>query len=196
MPVGLSLGSVAEVDRIGALAPDGRGPFVGSVIAVAFGLVFIVVNSGELPTPWSLGIRLVAVLIAVVLVVCLVRQLRHAARRAAPQIPMAFGRRYWLIVAAEVVALVVGLILINGVLQVGRFGVAWVAVVVGVHFLGLATIWWPRGFTVLGAVIALLGVAGFVVGALGGSAAAIGVVAGIASGAALFVMVATALARS
>lgn len=189
-------GSIAKVEGSGALAPDVRGPFVGSAIAVVFGLVFIVVNSSELPTAWSLGLRLVAVLVAAVLVIGSVRRLRHAAGREGLQIPMAFGRRYWFIVAAEVAALVVGLILINGVLQVGRFAVAWVAVVVGVHFLGLATIWWPRGFAMLGAVIALLGVAGFVVGALGGSAAAIGVTAGVSSGAALFVMVAASLARS
>lgn len=184
------------MDRTGAPTRDATGPFVGSMIALVFGLVFVVVNSSGLPTAWSLGTRLVAVLAAIVLAAGSVRRLRRSAEPKGPAssgAPMAFGRRYWLIVAGEVVALVGGLVVINGVLAAGRFGVAWVAVVVGVHFLGLATVWWPKGFTVLGVVIILLGVAGFGVGALGGSATAIGAVSGIASGAALFAMVAVAL---
>lgn len=93
----------------------------------------------------------------------------------------------------EVVALLGGLVIINRVLGAERFTVAWVAVVVGVHFFGLGSIWRDRALYLVGAVLALLGLAGFLVGVAGGSAGTIALVSGVGSGAALFLVVGLAL---
>jgi len=166
---------------------------VGSLVAISFGTVFVVVNSGDLARPWPVIIRVAGALVAAALLVSLV----FVTRSAAPVTPApASGfvdRRYWLIVLAEAVALFGGLILINGVLHRSAVAVAWVALVVGVHFFGLARVWHMPHFTWLGAAITLLGLAGFLVYALGGPASAVGLVAGVGSGVALYAAVAVAL---
>ena len=70
-----------------------------------------------------------------------------------------FGPRYWLVVAAEVAAIAAGSALLNGPLDRPRAVVAWVSVVVGVHFAALAAVWRVSLFRWLGAAIALAGVA-------------------------------------
>jgi len=69
-------------------------------------------------------------------------------------------------------------------------------VVVGVHFFGLAWIWHMPLYSWLGAVMTVLGLAGFLIYALGGSAAMVALVAGVGSGVALFAAVAAALRRA
>jgi len=60
--------------------------------------------------------------------------------------------------------------------------VAWVSVVVGVHFLMLAAIWRLRLFRHLGAAIALCGVAGLTAAAVGAPGAVIAVTGGVLPG--------------
>jgi hypothetical protein len=52
--------------------PTGRqrsaGFVVGSVVAIAFGTVFVLVNSGGLPAPWPLVIRVIGLLVAALLI--------------------------------------------------------------------------------------------------------------------------------
>ena len=100
---------------------------------------------------------------------------------------------YWLIVALEAGALFGGLAVINGVLHGQAVSVAWVALVVGVHFFGLARIWRMPLYYWLGAAMAILSLAGFLIYALGGSAAMVGLVAGVGSGAALYAAVGAAV---
>jgi hypothetical protein len=69
--------------------------------------------------------------------------------------------------------------------------VAWIAFVVGVHFLGLGTLWRAAVFHVLGAVLTVLGLAGFGLHLAGASSASVALVSGIASGVALDLSVAT-----
>ncbi|WP_433503552.1 hypothetical protein ACQP04_28145 [Pseudonocardia halophobica] len=175
------------------MAVDPRtGRFIGSTIALVFGVVFVLANTGELAPGPRLALRVVVV--AVVLVVGTVRQLRRAgADGAAATGRGGFDRRYAAVVAAEVVALAAGLAVIDAVLQVPRFAVAWVAFVVGVHFFALARVWHLRLFTGLGAVVTALGVAGAVAGFAGAGPAVIGVISGVLSDAALFVWVGLAL---
>jgi hypothetical protein len=71
--------------------------------------------------------------------------------------------------------------------------IAWVALVVGVHFFGLARIWRMPLYHWLGAAMTVLGLAGFLIYALGGTAAIVGLVAGVGSGAALYATVGAAL---
>jgi hypothetical protein len=194
---------LAQAGRVTtARAPDPFGRFVGTVVAAVFGLVFVFANTGELPAGAALALRIVAGLVGVALLVGAVLTFRRAARAGAPVDRGGparggpgggFGRGYWVIVAAEVLALVLGLVVINGVLDAPRFAVAWVALVVGAHFAALALLWGLRLFHVLAAVLVLLGLAGFVAGAAGASAAVIGLIAGVGSGAALFVAAGSAI---
>ena len=92
-----------------------------------------------------------------------------------------FDHRYWLIVALEAGALFGGLAVINGVLDGTAVSVAWVALVVGVHFFGLARIWRMPLYYWLGAAVTILSLAGFLIYALGGSAAIVGLVSGVGS---------------
>jgi hypothetical protein len=184
--------------RVSAMTDRGNrrrpaGMVVGSIVAITFGTVFVMVNSGGLAAPWSMLIRLVGVLVAAALVVGLVFVARSAP--AATQAPASgfVDRRYWLIVLAEAVALFGGLAIINNVLHRSAVAVAWVALVVGVHFFGLARVWRMPHFSWLGAAITALGLAGFLIYALGGPATAVSLVAGVGSGAALYAAVAVAL---
>ncbi|MGC4897347.1 hypothetical protein [Micromonospora sp. DT31] len=170
------------------------GMVVGSLVAISFGTVFVLVNTGGLPTPWPLVLRLAGLLVAALLLVWLFRTARRAPQAA--QGPVATGfmdRRYWIVVALEGVALFGGLAVINGVLDRPALAVAWVAVVVGVHFFGLAAVWRMPRYHWLGAVMTVLGLAGFLTYALGGDAGAVGLVSGVGCGAALFATVALAL---
>ncbi|GIL30791.1 hypothetical protein [Actinocatenispora comari] len=194
----------------------GRSPgqVVGSLIAIAFGMVFVVVNSGGLATPWPTVVRLAGVAVAAGLLIALVVRRPRPAPRAREAGTRArdvgtpgsteragagatfFGyRRFWVIVAIEAVALFAGLYVINGVLGHSEVAVAWVAVVVGVHFVGLGRAFRLTRFHVLGAAMTALGVAGFVLGAFGAGAPVIGLVSGVLSGVALFATAGYSLAR-
>jgi hypothetical protein len=165
----------------------------GSLVAIAFGSVFVLVNSADSPSPWPLVIRALAAVVVALLAAGLVRVLRTT--RPAPEIPASeyLHRRYWLVVILEAVALFGGLSVVNGVLDRAAVSVAWVALVVGVHFFALAAIWRTALYHWLGATMTALGVAGFVIYAVGGTAVAVDLVAGVGSGAALYGAVAVAL---
>ena len=166
--------------------------FVGTLIAVSFGLVFVLANTDAVTEPWRTLLRVAAVVVAVGLLVGAVLTLRRGAS-GPPVEGRAWGRGYWVVVGVEVLALVVGLVVINGVLGVPRFAVAWVALVVGVHFVVLATVWRMPMFRVLGLVMTGCGLLGFVLGAATSSVAAVQLVSGVCSGAALFVAAGSAV---
>jgi hypothetical protein len=168
------------------------GFLAGSVIAIVFGLVFVEVNSGGLDVPWPLVIRIAGVLVAAGLGLALFR-LGRPQDAGGAQATWFGHRRYWIIVAAEAVALFGGLFVLNGVLGHSEVAVAWIAFVVGVHFFVLAAAFRLGRFHVLGAVMTLLGIAGFVLGAVGASATTIGLVSGVLSGVALFATVGVSL---
>jgi hypothetical protein len=169
------------------------GIVVGSMVAITFGTVFVLVNSGGLPAPWPLVIRAVGLLVAALLIVGLVLVVRTAPPAARAPASDYVDRRYWLILALEAVALFGGLAVINSVLHRTAVSVGWVALVVGVHFFGLAWIWRMPLYHWLGAAMTVLGLAGFLIYALGGNAATVGLVTGVGSGAALFAAVGAAL---
>ena len=88
-------------------------------------------------------------------------------------------------VAAEVVALFLGVRILNGPLGLPRAGVAWVSLVVGVHFFALAVVLGRRFFYWLGGVITACGVVGLVLAVTGAGAAAIALASGVLPGAVL-----------
>jgi hypothetical protein len=165
----------------------------GSVVAITFGTVFVLVNSGGVAAPWPLVIRVTGLLMAALLVAGLVLAVRGGSSVTPEPVSGFADHRYWLVVALEAGALFGGLAVVNGVLHAQAVSVAWVALVVGVHFFGLAGIWRMPLYHWLGTAITLLSLAGFLIYALGGSAAIVGLVAGVGSGAALYAAVGIAV---
>jgi hypothetical protein len=163
------------------------------VVAITFGTVFVLVNSAGLPAPWPLVIRVVGVLVAALLTVGLVLAVPKGSSVTRAPASGFVDRRYWLVVALEAGALFGGLAVVNGVLHRTAVSVAWVALVVGAHFFGLARIWHMPLYHWLGAAMTVLGLAGFLIYVLGGSAAIVGLVAGVGSGVALYAAVGVAV---
>ncbi|MEU6981387.1 hypothetical protein [Streptomyces sp. NPDC046371] len=159
----------------------------GRIIGASFGLFFVQANAGALPTRISAPLRVLAGAAFVALVVFGGRGGRAGAGgRTGGAEPASggagFGRRYWFVVAAEVVGLVAGLVVTGRVLHAPQAAVGWIAFVVGVHFFGLAAAWRRPQLHVLGAALAACGAGGLVLAALGASGAAIATVAGILPG--------------
>jgi len=162
---------------------------IGSLVAIAFGTVFVLVNSADLATPWPLAVRVTGLVVAAALVAGLVIVARSTEASSPVDGPDDRHRRFWLVVLLEAAALFGGLAVINGVLDRPSVAVAWIAVVVGVHFFALAAIWRMPMYRWLGAAMTVLGLAGFLIDALGGDRAVVELVAGVGSGAALYAAV-------
>ncbi len=160
------------------------GQRTGSLIAAVFGLMYVLVNTGSLSTPWMVALRILAAAAFLAVLVTLLRSGRPAPRSSTPD-SRVFGRGYWLVVAVEVVALFVGVRVISGPLDLPQAAVAWVTVVVGVHFIALGFVFRQRFFHRLGAVLTTLGLTGFVLAATGAGAEPIAVVSGVLPGAVL-----------
>jgi hypothetical protein len=163
-----------------------RSQRLGLLIGSVFGLVFVEVNSGALPTAVGVVVRVVGGL-AFLLVLIGIGRLRPIpiSARPAHAAGIGFGRGYWLVVAGEVVAIVAGARLLSGPLDAPRAGVAWVAFVVGAHFVGLAVVWAEPIFGRLGGSIAVCGVVGLVLGLTDASNAAVAAAGGVLPGALL-----------
>lgn len=174
-------------------SPTGTGPAIaatpgwrlGSLIGGVFGLIYVEVNAGSLPRPWPIVLRIVAAVAFAGLAVALARS--QGTRETADGAARGFGTRYWLVVAGEAAAIPVGAAVLAGPAGLPRAVVAWVSVVVGVHFLVLAAIWRLRLFGYLGAGIALCGAAGLAAAASGASPAVIAAAGGVLPGALLLV---------
>ena len=148
-------------------------------IGAVFGLVFILVNSGVVDSPWSWVLRALGV-------VAFVGVMVHAWARddVSVQPRPAALRVYWVSVALEAVALVAGSRLLA---DQGRaaYGVAWVAFVVGFHFLPFAWAFRTPSFLPLGLLLMALGVVGAGLGVAGTGAEAVALASGVGSGFAL-----------
>ncbi len=176
-----------------------RGQFIGSLIAVAFGLVYVAVNSWPLPSAGAWFVRAVAIAMAAataaLIAVGAVRgrtpeptaddAARHGREGGAEggdaQGP-GVSRGYWAIVAGEAAALFGGLAVINGVFDAPHAGVAWVSVVVGAHFFPMAHVFRLAFFHLLGGLITACGLIGLVLAGLDPSGGAAAVVAGVIPG--------------
>lgn len=81
-----------------------RGQQLGSVIAAAFGLIYVLVNTGPLSSGVALTLRVLGVIAFVGVLIALYR----APDRGVPASGRGLGRAYGLVVVAEVVALLAG----------------------------------------------------------------------------------------
>lgn len=164
-------------------------PTRASVILLIFGCVFVAAGARGLHSGLQAAVRIVAVVAALVLFTALSRVRKAAAPGPRP------GRWFWMIVAAELVALAAGLVVINAVARAHALSLPWIAVVVGVHFFAFIPLWRARFYAVLGVVVTVLGAAGFVLYAAGAPALAVQAVSGIGPGAALYLAAADPLVR-
>ena len=166
-----------ESGRVSAPA----GQLLGSLIGGVFGLVYIELNVGALPQPWPVVLRIAAAVVFAGLAILLL-----ARRRPFGQLgqggPGGFGTRYWIVVVGEVAAIPAGAALIRGPAGLPDAVVAWVSVVVGVHFIVLAAVWQRTMFRYLGVAISVCGVAGLVIAAAGAPTAAIAMTGGALPG--------------
>lgn len=153
---------------------------LGLTIGTSFGLVFVLVNAGELPSPWPLVLRTAGVLAFVG-----VQFVLHAAaqRPATDRVDgVGLSRGFGIVVAVEVVALFGGLQVLGRVFDAPEAGVAWVSVVVGLHFVALAVVWREPSLHVVGGALTACGAAGLVLAAAGAGQAAVATVGGVVPG--------------
>lgn len=155
---------------------------LGSLIGAVFGLIFVLVNTASVPTALAVLLRVLGV-VAFVAVLAAVR--RPGPFKGTRPAGGGFGRGYWLVVAAEVLAIAIGLALVNGPLATPQAAVAWISFVVGGHFFALAVIWKQSLFHWLGAALLLCGALGLVLAATGSGTSTIDLVGGVLPGAIL-----------
>ncbi|MEO3873613.1 hypothetical protein ABGB18_32785 [Nonomuraea sp. B12E4] len=161
----------------------------GLLIGALFGAIFVIANAHDPLNPATVTIARAVAALALCGVVVLGRrgraagQARPAAERGRRNM---FGRGYWVVVAAEAVLLFGGIALLRAWGQADEANVAWIAVIVGVHFIVLAPVWRQPSIAVPGVILALLGVAGLVM-AQTSAVAWTPVVAGVLSGVTLLV---------
>jgi len=152
----------------------------GSLIGGVFGLLYVMLNAGALPSPAAAVLQALAAAAFAGLLLTMRRVDGSSPSGVRPR--AGFGRSYWLVVAAEVVALAAGLLLLEGPLDRPQAAVAWVSLVVGLHFFALARIWKEPFFRRLGGAISLLGAAGLAAASASASEAVIATVTGVAPG--------------
>lgn len=157
------------------------GQRLGSLIGGIFGLIYVEVNAGSLPGPWGTALRIAAGMAGAGLAVLLALSL-GARPPERPGDRGGFRGSYWLVVAGEAAAIPAGAALLNGPAGLPRAVVAWVSVVVGVHFLILARIWRLPLFRLLGAGIAVCGAAGLIAAAAGAAPAVAAGIGGVLPG--------------
>lgn len=140
----------------------GMQRMTGLLVGAVFGAVFVVVNAhAPLNGVVATFLRVAACLAAAAVAAMWFTAARG--RRAGEGGGGAmFGRGYLAVVAAEVLLLFGGLRVLAAWGRPEQVNVAWIAVVVGVHFVALAPIWRTWNIAVPGVLLAGLGAAGFV----------------------------------
>jgi hypothetical protein len=158
---------------------------IGLLVGAVFGMLFVAINAHE-PLPAAVGapLRVIAgiALAFVVFVYFAAGKLikTGAAPEEAPRGPM-FGKGYLIVVAVEVVALFGGIQVLRLLEQPTEMTVAWIAFVVGAHFVALAPLWKAPSMLVPGLLPTVLGIAGLIMAATG-AVAWVPFVSGVLSG--------------
>lgn len=129
---------------------------IGSLIGAIGGITFVEVNASSLPGPVRWPVRIVGILGFVAVVWYAVIRPRGRQQPSAPRSPRSI-RIYWMCVAAEVAAIPLGSLVITRVFDQPLLTLAWVVLVLGVHFLPFAKAFAAPLFAWLG--VALIGVA-------------------------------------
>ncbi|WP_063752754.1 hypothetical protein [Streptomyces sp. NRRL S-350] len=164
-----------------------RNNQLGRLIGASFGLVFLLRNAGAFPTLVSVPLRVLAVL-AFLRVFLAIRRTPPAADDG--RATAVFGKGYRLVVAAEVVAGLGGLVVLNPVLHLPEASVGWISLVVGLHFFGLAAAWGMPVVRRLAAALSACGALGMALALADAPFAVTATVAGIVPGVLLLASVA------
>lgn len=152
---------------------------ISSLIGAVFGLVYVLVNASKLPDSPAIGLRVLSILIFVAVYLAIRRLPTEDGDAPAGS---GFGRNYWTVVAVEAVAGIAGIAIIAGPLRHEEASVAWISLVVGVHFLVLSRVWRRPSLDYLGGLIALAGLVGLVLAFAGGSDESVAIAGGIVPG--------------
>ncbi|MFC4010172.1 hypothetical protein ACFOY2_23295 [Nonomuraea purpurea] len=153
----------------------------GLLVGAVFGAVFVVLNAqSPLNTTTVLLLRAAACLAAAGVVAMWFFTAREQGQAEGAR-PAMFSRGYLVVVAAEALLLFGGIRLLTAWGRPEQTNVAWVAFVVGVHFIALAPIWKDRSIAVPGVVLTLLGTAGLVLASTS-AVAWVPIISGVLSG--------------
>lgn len=154
---------------------------VGHLIASVFGLVFVLVNGGILPTVLRVAVD-VAAIAALGVVACAIVITERARRRTGGERYGGFPPRFWAVVAIEAVVLFGGLQIIQRVEPAANLG--WIALVVGAHFFPLSRIFLHgrQQFIGIGTAMCVLGIAGLAVAFTTHDYDLVALIAGLGSG--------------
>jgi hypothetical protein len=158
-----------------------RDVLTASVVSAAFGIAWALAGASGLPAGAQAAVRGLGIVIGVVIIVRAMLLRRSA---PVPAMPGFRSRQYRTVVAAEVAAIIAGLLAL-ALTGNGKYLAAWFAVVVGVHFVAFGR-FFSRMYYALGAVVTAGGVAAAIAGVAGASAAQIGATAGLVAAASLF----------
>ena len=160
--------------------PALRGDQIGSLVAAAFGLIYVQVNTDTLPAAVAWPLRVLALVAVVSVVVGMYRRRNRTGGR--PGGGRGFGRpsgwssswRSWRSSG--------GCGCLAGPLDRPEAGVAWVSLVVGVHFFALAVVFREPFFHLLGAAITACGALGLALALADVGQVAVDTVSGVVPG--------------
>ncbi|WP_327588100.1 hypothetical protein OHA25_14625 [Nonomuraea sp. NBC_00507] len=142
----------------------------GMLVGAVFGMVFVAINA-HAPLPSAMGtiFRSVAglVLAGVIVMWFLAGRRIRATASADTQEKHAsgarmFNRKYVVIVALEAVALFGGIQVLRALEWAPQAGVAWTALIVGVHFIALWPVWRAVSILIPGLGLTVLGLVGLI----------------------------------
>ncbi|MFI0214796.1 hypothetical protein [Streptomyces lydicus] len=160
------------------------GVFIGAL----FGTVFVIANAHDPLNPTiGVALRVLAVLTFGGLLALALRAGRRggAAVGGAPASQESwYGGKFGFVVAAEVVLMIGGNLALRGAGAPAETAVAWIALIVGLHFLALTAVWKRRSIAVPGTALTALGVIGLGMAATS-AVAWVPFVSGVLSGVAL-----------
>ncbi|MEV0662721.1 hypothetical protein ACIBI3_22275 [Actinomadura luteofluorescens] len=160
------------------MSPQLLGLLVGS----GFGTAFVLANVGEpLPEGAGIAMRVLAVACLLAVVVIGFRGDRRGGTGRGDARPGWFGPRFGLVVVAEFALIFGGIAVLRALDAPQEINVAWIALIVGLHFVVLARVWKRGAIAVPGGVLSGLGAAGMIMAA-GSSVEWIPFVSGALSG--------------
>ncbi|WP_086826236.1 hypothetical protein [Allokutzneria sp. NRRL B-24872] len=154
-----------------------RQQAIGTLIGATGGTAFVLVNAGA---PLSDTLTTVARVLGVALLVA-VLAVTFRQREKPATASGGFTKGYWFVVLAEVVALFGGFQVLRALDAPPQANVAWVAVVVGLHFVAFVLVWRTWTIAVPGVILAVLGGIGLAM-AWTSAVAWVPVVSGVLSG--------------
>ncbi|MCX4636219.1 hypothetical protein HEP86_27400 [Streptomyces sp. RPA4-5] len=160
------------------------GVFIGAL----FGTIFVVANAHDPLNPAvGIALRVLAVLTFAGLLTLALRAGRRGLPVAdGPEAPQAdwFRGKFAFVVGAEAVLLVGGNLALRAAGAPEQTAVAWIALIVGLHFIALMAVWKRRSIAVPGAALTALGAIGLGMAATS-AVAWVPFVSGVLSGVAL-----------